>query len=119
MPGGRPTKYRPEYCEQLVEFMAQGFPYECFAAEVDVCKSTLYQWERDYPEFSDAKKKGKPKTYKALLQKGLDSIHDPGTLNNTVWIFMMKNMCGWTDKKEVETTNHTIQINIDEQDRDL
>lgn len=112
MPGGRPTKYKEEYCEQLIEFMAQGYPYECFAAEIDVGRRTLYDWEEKYPEFSHAKKVGQEKTYKALLEKGMDSLHDPGTLNNTVWIFMMKNMCGWRDKQEIEQTNVNKVVNL-------
>ena len=112
MPGGRPTKYKPEYCEELVEFMAQGYPYECFAATIGVGRSTLYDWEKEHQEFSDAKKVGKEMTYKALLEKGLDSLHDPGTLNNTVWIFMMKNMCDWTDRKEVKSDNTNRVVNL-------
>ena len=111
-PGGRPTKYKSEYCDQLVEHMAQGFPYETFAALIDVCRETLYEWEKKHEEFFHAKKRGKEKTYLALVSKGMDSIHDPGTLNNTVWIFMMKNMCGWTDKKE-ESAPPPVTVVVD------
>jgi len=102
---GAPPKYKPEYCEALIEHMAQGFPYETFAATIDVCRRTLYNWEKEHKEFLHAKRLGAEKTYLALYSKGLDSLHDPGTLNNTVWAMMMKNMCGWRDKVEHETKN--------------
>ena len=35
-PGGRPSEYRPEYCQAVIDFMAQGFWLTAFAAS-DPC----------------------------------------------------------------------------------
>lgn len=54
MSAGRPTDYRPEYCERVVELGKLGKSWTQIAAELDVAKSTLYLWKDTYPEFSDA-----------------------------------------------------------------
>lgn len=51
---GRPSKYRPEYCQKLIDHMSEGLSYETFGATIGVCKSTVYLWEEN-EEFSEAK----------------------------------------------------------------
>lgn len=48
-------KYKSEFCQMLVDHMAQGLSYETFGAEVNCGKTTLYDWEGKYPEWVDAK----------------------------------------------------------------
>lgn len=52
MPAGRPTLYRPEYCERVVELGRDGLSRVQIAAELDVAKSTIQEWEKEHPEFS-------------------------------------------------------------------
>lgn len=58
LPMGRPTLYKPEYCQQLVDHMAQGGSFESFAATPRVSFATLYNWEDEFPDFLEAKNKG-------------------------------------------------------------
>lgn len=51
---GRPTDYRAEYCERVIELGREGKSYTQIACELDVAKSTLYEWKAAKPEFSDA-----------------------------------------------------------------
>jgi len=51
---GRPTDYRAEYCEMLVEHCRGGLTIGSFAGLIDVNRDTLYQWAKAHPEFSDA-----------------------------------------------------------------
>jgi transposase len=53
-PVGRPTDYKPEYCERVVELGGNGKSYAQIAAELGVARKTLYEWTAIYPEFSDA-----------------------------------------------------------------
>jgi hypothetical protein len=55
---GRPTKYREEYCEQLIDHMAKGYSFESFAGLIRTCKQTLYTWLEKHPDFMDAKSVG-------------------------------------------------------------
>ncbi len=55
MPGGRPTKYRPEFCELVIELGKQGKTWRHMAIECGVYEqATLYDWAEKYPEFSKA-----------------------------------------------------------------
>lgn len=54
MPAGRPTDYRAEFCERVIELGREGKSYTQIARDLDVAKSTLYEWKATYPEFSDA-----------------------------------------------------------------
>lgn len=107
---GRPTEYRPEYCQLLLAHLSEGLSFESFAAVVDVCKQTIYSWLEKFPEFADAKARGFEKNRLFWERLGRDNIineswHQAGSrsLNATVWIFNMKNRFPdeWRDKKEI------------------
>lgn len=53
-PVGRPTDYKPEYCELVIALGKEGKSHTQIAAALDVAKSTLYLWKDTHPEFSDA-----------------------------------------------------------------
>jgi hypothetical protein len=52
--GGRPSQYKPEYCELLIEHMAGNEGIIAFARVVRVHPSTIYGWIREIPEFREA-----------------------------------------------------------------
>lgn len=54
MAGGRPTDYKEEYCSDVIEFGKQGFSRVQMAAELEIAKSTIQEWERVHSEFSVA-----------------------------------------------------------------
>lgn len=58
MPAGRPSKYKTEFCEQLIAHMAKGKSFHSFAGTIDVCFDTLHEWEKQHSEFSDSKRIG-------------------------------------------------------------
>jgi hypothetical protein len=99
---GRPTDYKPEYCEQLIEHMKQLHSFESFAADVNTTRATLYNWCKDYPEFLDARKRGREHGQKGLenIGKGLFTGKIKG--NVAAWIFFMKNMTNWRDDTPAE-----------------
>lgn len=108
---GRPTKYRPEYCQMLVDHMASGWSYESFSAEINTVRTTLYNWEKQYPDFLYAKKMGKEKLLFFYEKKAADLIDGKITGNAAVFIFSSKNKIGWTDKQEIaQETNKTITL---------
>ena len=51
---GRPTTYRPEYCDLVLEMGAQGKSYAQMGAAIGVARKTIYEWADKYPEFGDA-----------------------------------------------------------------
>jgi hypothetical protein len=60
-PGGRPTKYKPEYAEQVFKLCLLGATDAEIADFFEVAESTVYLWKLEYPEFSEAIKNGKLK----------------------------------------------------------
>ena len=101
-PVGRPTDYKPEYCEQLVEHMAKGLTFESFAGVIDTHRGTLYDWKNAHPEFADAHKKAIEKSM--LFWDNLGVLGVVGKVegfNTAAWIFNMKNRHKWTDRQEV------------------
>ena len=117
MPGGRPPDYEPSYCALLVEHMSQGLSYEAFAGLVGCCVKTLYNWEKAYPDFLQAKKNGFAACQLYWEKVGRDGLHNEvitekgpdGTtttvnraINAPIWIFNMKNRFKWRDKQPDE-----------------
>lgn len=59
MPAGRPTYYKPEFCEQVTKLCKLGATDKEIAGFFEVSESTLNLWKAEYPEFSESIKKGK------------------------------------------------------------
>lgn len=118
-PVGRPTKYKPEYCNRIVEYFDipayhedgdkkvpndPRFLYD-FARKIRVNIDTIYTWANVHPEFSDALK-----TVKKLQEKHLAINGFYGNSHPTFTIFMLKNICGWRDDNN-ERSNLSINFN--------
>ena len=97
------SKYKPEYCERLIDHMAQGMSFESFAGKVRVSKGTLFNWYKDYPDFKEAKEIGEACLLYFFENVGNEAIYGQiEHFNASVWIFKMKNLCGWRDKHELQ-----------------
>lgn len=51
---GRPSGYKPEYCQQVIDHMRNGMSIASFAAAVGVSRETIWKWGKAYPEFRNA-----------------------------------------------------------------
>ena len=51
---GRPTLYKPEYCEIAESMGKQGKSLMEIASILNVDRKTLYEWERAYEEFAQS-----------------------------------------------------------------
>lgn len=118
---GRPTKYREEYDEILIDHMSKGLSFESFGAVVDVYKEALYEWVKKHPSFANAKKTGSLKSQLFWEKIGISgTVGKINGFNNGSWIFNMKNRFNWADKHEVnQTGNSKIEIVIDKDDEQL
>lgn len=102
-PGGRPTKFKPEYCEMIVEHMSEGASITSFAASIDVARSTINEWADNHVEFSEAVKRAKAKCASWWERLGREGAMG-GEVNPTLVIFGLKNMSAddWRDKQEID-----------------
>lgn len=60
-PGGRPTKYKPEYAEQVFKLCLLGATDAEIANFFEVDERTINNWKISYPEFFQSIKDGKEK----------------------------------------------------------
>jgi hypothetical protein len=126
-PGGRPSKYHPSYCQEIVEFIKAGgetvvkpmvvslgekqgseiidhpigkLPafFEDFADKIGVAHKTLLEWCKAFPEFRKAYQKAKELQLARMIQSGLAGVYQPACL-----IFALKNMHGWRDGDHSES----------------
>lgn len=88
-PVGRPTEYKPEYCQKLIEFGNTGKSFEAFGSIVGVSKQTLYTWCKEYPEFLDAKRVAKSHGRNALEDMLIRSGRYQGG-NPTPYMYLLK-----------------------------
>jgi hypothetical protein len=121
---GRPTKYNPSYCQQIIEYFSapltknlkktyttkagtvieedvekgSEFPtIDEFSAKIlGVDDTTLINWTREHPEFLAAYTRAKQLQRDFLIKNGLQERY-----NSQFAIFVAKNCCGMTDKSEV------------------
>lgn len=111
MAGGRPSLYKPEYCQRVIDMGSQGFSVVEMAANLGVVRITLEtQWTKDHPEFSVALKQARELCQAWWEKKGREGMETPG-FNAAVWSRSMAARFpkDWTDRKQVDTTA-TVQI---------
>lgn len=79
-PGGRPTDYKPEYCEQAENYALLGATDVQMAGFFGVCEATITNWKRDKPEFLAAIKRGKEdadaQVVKSLFKRAMGYKHE-------------------------------------------
>lgn len=98
-PGGRPTKYKPEFCDRVETLMADGMAKVEVCAELGIGYDAFLDWQKKYPEFSDAIKKGNRLSEAWWMKQGREALRDKD-FNYTGWYMNMKNRHGWADKTE-------------------
>jgi hypothetical protein len=92
---GRPTKYDPKYCEEIIEYFDKklfkeasfgknpelnDFPtIEYYAAKIrGVTRQTLINWTKEHPDFLEAFNRAKDLQQALLLQGGISRAYDSG-----------------------------------------
>lgn len=116
----------------LVVWMGRGLSLESFAGEIDVNKTTIYEWIKNFDDFSNAFERGKLKRLAYFEKVGIEGMWtvketDGGggsytkSLNAAVYKMFMFNVCGWSDKVQTttETTHKVDGVTSDEKKETL
>lgn len=140
-PGGRPHLYKPEYCEQLIEYfdvdlyttriktttfgrgntveeevdVPTDFPTLAgFAIKLGVSRMTLWQWATEKDEEGNLKHPEFSDVYsraKDYQQNWLAVNGLKGTVNPRFAIFVAKNVTDWREKPEGEAPDTVVNNN--------
>lgn len=113
MPAGRPSQYKPEYCDKLVDLMAEGLSLTAAMAELGHTRQTAHDWKAAHEEFSYAIALGHAKRSLKLEKLGIAAGSGPQV---TYVLAALKNcnMDDFRDKKEIEHSGG-VQILTKEQ----
>ena len=106
---GRPTKYKKEMCEVVIELMREGASQEEVIGSLDISKDTYYRWKEEHEEFSDAIKRGVRLSQTWWERQGRISLKDR-EFNYTGWYMNMKNRFKWADKQEVKNEGNITNV---------
>ncbi len=124
---GRPTNYRPEYCQSIIEYFAHPVSWEintdakgsakavpkskiptierwCYS--IGVHSRTLDDWQARYPEFRDAYQ-----TARGLQQAFVIELGAAGIGTSLLGAFMQVKH-DWKVEKEPEEENKPLEIRI-------
>lgn len=111
MPAGRPTDYRPEYCDIVVELGKHGVSKEEMALELGISVTTFYTWQAANEEFLKAVKQAEGESIGWWKKEGRTNLKDKD-FSATLWYMNMKNRFGWKDKTETEHSGSVEIKNI-------
>ncbi len=106
---GRPTKYKKEMCETVIELMKEGASQQEVLAVLDISNDTFYRWKKENEEFSETIKRGIQLSQAWWERKGRISLDDR-QFNSTLWYMNMKNRFKWADKQEVKNEGNVTIV---------
>jgi hypothetical protein len=112
---GRPSEYKPEYCQQIIEAMSNGISLTAFAGMIGVSKQAVYEWIGLHRDFGDAASRAKAARVLWWERKLMRSRKGAET---TASIFALRNAdpTEWRDIKSVQHDhNHRLESLTDAQ----
>lgn len=101
---GRPTTYDPSLGERIVAIMEEGLSLAAAAAECDVHRARVYDWEKQHADFAELVALARVKR-QAFLERRLLTASIGAIVTSS--IFALKNAApdDWRDRQEVDHTS--------------
>jgi transposase len=105
------TKYRPSYCDDVVDFLKEGYSLAAFAGRIGVTHRALYDWIDRYPDFAEAVKQAQAKSALWWEQRVIE-VAQGGQGNAGAIMFGLRNRAPaeWRDKTHTEVTGRVEQV---------
>lgn len=102
---GRPSGYKPEYCDRVIEMGRLGYTKAMMARDLDVARMTLDNWAAANPEFLDAMTRARDLALAFMEEKGLAGL-DMAGFNSSLYSKLMSCMFpgDYSEHKKVEMT---------------
>ena len=111
MAAGRPSDYRPEYCDRVIELGKLGMSVVEMASEIGVTRKTLETaWPERHPEFLQALELARELSqswWESMGRTNLVMQKDAGTFQASVWSRSMAARFpkDWRENKGVDLTS--------------
>ena len=111
---GRPTKYKPEYCDLAETILAGDNPWCEVARVLRVHTETLSEWKKKYPDFSAAYERGRTAGRAAFLKKVKAAAWGEHALpvNNGMISLLAVNCYGMISKKAEQKSEVDLNTNL-------
>ena len=117
---GRPTLYKPEYCDLVIELGKKGFSREAIVAELDIHYNTLNLWAEHNDEFMEALERAKNFELAFWERIAMDNIVERpngSKVNANLWSRSMSARfpAKYRDNSKVEVTGKNdgaIQVDV-------
>jgi len=74
-PGGRPSIYKPELGQMLIEAMATGLSAEAGAAKIGIGARSVFEWQKVHPEFLQAVQEGRQRALLFWEERAIEVAH--------------------------------------------
>ena len=102
---GRPTKYKPEYCELVLELANQGHSKASICRQLNVDWNTWDNWERNFPDFLNTTRRAKQLSLGWWEDQGKTGIWSRD-FNAQAYSLQIRNRFPdqWRDKIDVESS---------------
>lgn len=97
----RPTDFTPELGDRILALMGEGLSLAAAAAECDVHRQRVYEWEERFPEFADTVKLARSKR-QAFLERRLLAAEEGPRVTSTIFALKNAGQGDWRDKVENE-----------------
>jgi hypothetical protein len=110
MAAGRPSEYKPEYCERVIELGRLGMSVVEMASDIGVSRNTLEtSWTAAHPEFLEAleiARECSQSWWESMGRVNLIMPKEAGTFQASVWSRSMAARFpkDWRENKGVELT---------------
>ena len=104
---GRPSAYKPEYIQDVLECTAKGFSVSAWAGRIGVDPVTVRRWMASYPDFGEACARAKAARLYWWEEKAIEVVEKGISGPSVLIMFALKN-AGPDDWKEKIVTEHEV-----------
>jgi transposase-like protein len=92
---GRPPKYTRQFCAEVVALGREGKSRTQMASTLDIARSTLLEWEKQYPEFAIALERADELAQAFFEDQAQAGIFMGNGFNDKIWSMVARNR--WPD----------------------
>lgn len=115
---GRPTKYRPRFCERVIELGREGSSRAVIARELGVAMSTMQDWEEKHPGFRASTARARELALAWWEDQGQKGVWSREFNASAYRLQVMNRFPGqWRDKQSLEHSGPdggAIEVDVDD-----